>query len=466
MKALQKHQESLEILDIYSCDRIRDCVYELECLGALGGFWKLQYLYIQPEVLLKVDSSPSESPTFARGTPLSRPLRSLTLYSDNGPERLSDLSIQIADALNSSRLPTLRYLNIQTTNTVLRRKRVPSYLQEALQKANVTLTSQSRYTCTMATDGDNCKLPMGGSCPRLWKETQTFRNTGYGRRNRFKAQIQCFEDLVEDAGDDGVHYTTGERHAVPFSDHAGQQSIMVFKCDQRYAILPPLFSLAFYFTYAGAAAEDMELAEFYNAVPVAYILDTPEPRADCYFLPGASTRDCARHYCAEIASRGSFVNQIRDFNHRWKGGLSPPEAPGNLPGMVNAYYGGHRALFICKDPDWRTGQRTLQYVVFGYFGLEDWTAETDDDLEEETDNEKMGHDAEKVKADVGSPEIIPYVDPGEVEEEICTLDKDHPLYDGEYVFTVDKHFWDLQHDRRDGIAGIEIAAISAGWRNW
>jgi hypothetical protein len=89
-------------------------------------------------------------------------------------------------------------------------------------------------------------------------------------------------------------------------DHEGHPAISAYWGSQPRPgtpILPPIWSYHYYITF-GATAETAP------TLPEALVLATMKPisgvmpfRLDVYFLPGASTNACIKHYCGEKASR-------------------------------------------------------------------------------------------------------------------------------------------------------------------
>lgn len=153
-------------------------------------------------------------------------------------------------------------------------------------------------------------------------------------------------------------------HSIPFHDHDGNASAMVFwaPTDQP---LSPLSSFAIYVTSPGnASSESIGAVELLQALNMSrYAPETTGYRLDIYFRPGASVEQCERHYDAERAARGTYADQlkeIRDGRDR-RGADNTRQITQRLPGLVPSYlrpplFCHHDMLFIIDSPDdWRSG---------------------------------------------------------------------------------------------------------------
>ncbi|KAF9892664.1 hypothetical protein FE257_001066 [Aspergillus nanangensis] len=465
--ALKKHQQSLEYLDIYRSSQADDELeHRLECLGPLHSFSKLRDLYIHPEVLLGGCSKSPNSSILLQDT-LPPNLQSLTLYGYEGLLYISDLSTQIEDTLNSGKFRTLQTLNIeQTSCAVIGPGCVPEPLQEILQRTNTTISFKKQCIHTVGVP-PHCDLPIGGSCERLWQATDAMRTSGKQRKEKVQAYFERLEDSDYDPGDETFSRAPKRMipHTLPFTDHAGQPALMIFDWYEGYATLPPLFSFAFYFTHADAGPESMPWNEFCTDIGASHP-GNYDTRFDCYFLPGASHIACMHHYRAELVSRGTLRDQIGEYRRRRRDALPPPSAPGKLPGVVDAYYEGIRVLFICAHPSWKTGQRTMWIVEFDPHGEEDWSAHPDGDEAEGEAAENHQDIDDGTGEGEGHAITNPPDHDGAHSVRMCTMDKDHALYDQVEGGTVSERLWEYRHSRRDELSYLWQRAIVRGWRNW
>lgn len=103
-------------------------------------------------------------------------------------------------------------------------------------------------------------------------------------------------------------------HSLSFHDHDGNTSVMVFwaSTDQP---LPPLYSFAIYATSPeNTSPESLGVVKLLQALNTSrYAPETTSYRLDIYFQPGASIKECERHYNAEKAARGTYINQLKEI---------------------------------------------------------------------------------------------------------------------------------------------------------
>lgn len=153
-------------------------------------------------------------------------------------------------------------------------------------------------------------------------------------------------------------------HSLPFHDHDGNTSAMVFWAPIEQP-LPPLYSFAIYVTSPEITSpESLGAAELMQALGTSrYAPETNGYRLDIYFQPGASSGECERHYNAEKAARGTYadqLNKIRDEG-RGRGADDTRQEAQQLPGLVPSYlrppsFCHHDMLFVVDSPaGWRRG---------------------------------------------------------------------------------------------------------------
>lgn len=160
-------------------------------------------------------------------------------------------------------------------------------------------------------------------------------------------------------------------HSLPFHDHDGNASAMVFwaPADQP---LPPLYSFAIYVTtLENTSPESFNAVELLQALNTSrYAPETTGYRLDIYFRPGSSVDECKQHYNAEKAARGTYADHLKKVRNG--GGQSRAdnhtEGTQRLPGLVPSYlrppsFCHHDVLFIIDSPDWRSGA-DLRMVEF------------------------------------------------------------------------------------------------------
>ncbi|KAL4967832.1 uncharacterized protein BDV14DRAFT_197472 [Aspergillus stella-maris] len=163
-------------------------------------------------------------------------------------------------------------------------------------------------------------------------------------------------------------YQTLKTHVLPSTNHAVNNSFMVFESEYT-SFLPPLVNITIYFTHPQnplpdpAELED-DLREMYDRLTAEGYGDEDNYQIHVRFLPAASTEECIAHYEAERASRGSSLAMWREADSRLDSDLSP-----RLPGMVDMYclsssryFGG--VLFVHPDRSRGAGAQDMRCVHY------------------------------------------------------------------------------------------------------
>jgi hypothetical protein len=185
-------------------------------------------------------------------------------------------------------------------------------------------------------------------------------------------------DESTDSGGDEDRARTWQCHKIPFLDHRGETSYMVFEA-QVPPRLPPLISCAFYFTHPDTDRDpkNLDLVGLYKVLRDWCPEDFPI-RLDVYFIPGAgagsSESECIAHYRAEKAFRANSHEQMQESLARRRDATLPP-LPRPLPGMVPEIRGFRRPpwegnLCICPGRNWRdvdpSNAQTFSCVELGF----------------------------------------------------------------------------------------------------
>lgn len=157
-------------------------------------------------------------------------------------------------------------------------------------------------------------------------------------------------------------------HSLPFHDHDGNESVMVFwaPIDQP---LPPLYSFAIYITSPETTSlGSLGASELLQALNMSrYAPETTDYRLDIYCRPRASVEECEWHYHAEKAVRGTYtdqIHQVRDGRDKRRGDNTQQKTR-RLPGLVPSYlrppsFCHHDMFFMINSPaGWRAGADLL-----------------------------------------------------------------------------------------------------------
>lgn len=165
--------------------------------------------------------------------------------------------------------------------------------------------------------------------------------------------------------------TATKTHSIPFHDHDGHASAMVFWAPTNQP-LPPLYSFAIYVTSPGNSSESIRAVELLQALNMSrYAPEATGYRLDIYFRPGASVEECERHYDAERTARGTYADQlkeIRDGRDR-RGADNARQITQRLPGLVPSYlrppsFCHHDMLFVIDGPAGRRCGADVRMVEF------------------------------------------------------------------------------------------------------
>ncbi|KAL4868250.1 hypothetical protein BDV12DRAFT_197472 [Aspergillus spectabilis] len=163
-------------------------------------------------------------------------------------------------------------------------------------------------------------------------------------------------------------------HVVPFTDHRGGRSFMVFENDDA-SLLPPLVQFSIFFTHldshpdshSSGYPEKADLTALHDQIRNA--MEEFHFRLDIYFLPGAQETDCISHYQAERAVRGNSIAMLQEAKEILENDLPPPTAtsPRLLGMLANCSDGGKRyggLPCIYHEYSWREGEQRLCCVQF------------------------------------------------------------------------------------------------------
>ncbi|KAL2869007.1 uncharacterized protein BJX67DRAFT_348478 [Aspergillus lucknowensis] len=235
-----------------------------------------------------------------------------------------------------------------------------------------------------------CEFHEGGTCGWVWRKTWTIRGDGIRRSS---TRVERLPKPVP--WENQIKTRTMALHAVPFTDHMGNEAFMVFKngIDTEFSTLPPLFPFAVYFSHPGAipSPDESDLVGLFIDIREGGLSSDFHFRLDVYFLPGASEVDCKTHYLAERASRADYETIIREFEDRTlqlsgqgvSCDSSHAQTTTRLPGMARSHPGlePYRGLLLlCAQPVWRDGAERISCVLFDKLAVEDTTNEGEGDV--------------------------------------------------------------------------------------
>ncbi|KAL2839288.1 hypothetical protein BJX68DRAFT_272163 [Aspergillus pseudodeflectus] len=365
-RALQQHSSSLESIDVFH--GISTGHHNImDHFGPLTLFKAMRSLTVQAEVLLGWDDSNLL-------TCLPPGVRTLTLIVDTVRRaRLPGLFCQLGLLVQSGKPPVKR-LRLCENNPKYMPGQRESDILEAYQNL-LSVCAQHNvsfgvvgYWSPGATD---CPIASGGRCPWIWRKTMHMMGTGIHRREKVRTRLvrREFGESSSSGGEDETGFAYGV-HTVPFTDHRGRASFMVFEARDPPK-LPPLISCSFYFTHPDTEPGSLDLAGLFRAIENQK--DDFHVRLDIYFLPSASETDCTAHYRAERATRADSRVQMQESRQRRRAESIPPPLPRPLPGMIQRLQGreGYEgALCICADPNWNKNssngnpQQTFSCVQF------------------------------------------------------------------------------------------------------
>ncbi|KAL2803033.1 hypothetical protein BJX63DRAFT_437345 [Aspergillus granulosus] len=361
---LERHQQSLQVLDIYRHGDRRSYNRQIGHTDELTRFRQLQHLSLSVDTLLGGDTESPPLPTLLRDS-LPAGLQTLIFYRGEGLKMIYDLEAQIANAVSSKKFLSLKYITFEDMHhsNFARAVSESQSLQYILRTAGTSIffVSSNPYQDPL---GANYKLVAGGRNPTLSLESYQLRLSGQQRYEMIMDQINPMEDTdPEPSNAEDMHFGRGERYCLPFTDHRGSTAYMVFDAYVECP-LPKLYSFAVYLTHRDIDPHHPDIHDslkaFYEAAISTDFDDLVVPdiwRLDFYFVPGATDTECTEHFHGELAVRGSFNATIRRYREyrRADPPREPPMPPGTLPGMVDWYddhLGAGKMLFICEDiPD-------------------------------------------------------------------------------------------------------------------
>jgi hypothetical protein len=252
-------------------------------------FMAMRSLTVQAEVLLGRDDS--------NLTCLPPGLGILILIVDTVRRaRLPGLFSQLGIVLQSGK-PPLKRLRLCEKNPTYEPGQTEPNILEAYQNLHSICTQHDvsfgvvGYCSPGAKD---CPIASGGRCPWIWRKTMHMMGTGKHRMEKVRTRLSKREyGESPSSGEDESGSTSGV-HTLPFTDHQGRASFMVFEARDPPK-LPPLISCSFYFTHPDAEPgnADLDLEGLFRAVRNQQ--DDFHVRLDIYFLPGATETDCIAH---------------------------------------------------------------------------------------------------------------------------------------------------------------------------
>ncbi|KNG89601.1 hypothetical protein ANOM_003193 [Aspergillus nomiae NRRL 13137] len=366
---LEKHQNSLEYLDIYRDAEHTRLFMSQRHFGLLRSFSCLKKLCIQAEVLLGSFWDQPNAPYRLKDR-LPCNLQSLTLYGGKRFFHISSIRVHLQEALDSGVFSSL-------TSVELEGFYVDSDISEVCRQNGVNL-SVGRGCRHVALPRD-CQLRKEGSWPQFLQTTYHMRMDGQRRAVMFAFFSEECRDRreillpLDDSMDSYKKFAAKEEdldqcagdlklRMLDFWVHNGGTAYMVFQ-NFGHSSLPPLFSFAIYFTHAHVSREKVDHRALYHALCDSY--NNYDVRFDLYFVPGLGEEGCIAHYRQELRFRGDYKKQLKAYKESSRYDVSP--GVGALPTMVHDYsdtsfYRG--LLFICNEPEWNGDQKTLRSVQF------------------------------------------------------------------------------------------------------
>lgn len=235
-------------------------------------------------------------------------------------------------------------------------------------------------------------------------------------------------------------------HSLPFHDHDGNTSVMVFwaPTDQP---LPPLYSFSIYVTSPEITSpESLGAVELLQALGTShYAPETTGYRLDIYFQPGASAGECERHYNAEKAARGTYTDQLNETRDGRRGAGNTRQGTRRLPGLVPSYlrppsFCHHDMLFVVDSPaGWRRGA-CVRMVEFRPARVPEEFEPDPEELEE-------------------APDIV-----APTRERAFPVCPDPEAYDG--AGTVQGRIFDAFLIKEEQLGGLYERALELGWSSW
>ncbi|KAL3453556.1 hypothetical protein BJX65DRAFT_302454 [Aspergillus insuetus] len=508
---LERHQQSLQVLDIYRNGDGRSYDRQVGHTNQLTRFRQLQHLSLPVDTLLGGKTESPPPPTLLRDS-LPTALKTLTFYRGEGLKIIYDMEAQIKNLVSSKKFPCLKRITLEDMHhsDFARAMSESQSLQHIFRTAGICISFESSNTLQDPL-GANYKLVAGGRNPTLSLESYQLRLSGQRRYEAVLDHLNPDEETDSEpepsnAEDVHMHMHIGqhERYCLPFTDHRGNTAYMVYNAHTQCP-LPKLYSFAVYLTHRDIDPHHPNIRDSVKAFYEAAIstdfntLGVPDIwRLDFYFVPCATDTDtdtdteskCVEHFYGELAVRGSFHATIRRYRESHR---DPPGYPGILPGMVDWYDDYFRSagqmLFVCEDnianlptataaaaaangsdPGW-----VMWQVWFGLkptkkpWEMEEWErdyfgfrAYDNRPPEGWVDENAGGDDGEGVTGNgSGEPTSAP-----RIVKSRCTMTRENPLWDGENVIT----FGAIMSANRpmvyDKVGEFWSNAKAWGWKNW
>ncbi|KAL4745510.1 hypothetical protein BDW72DRAFT_208147 [Aspergillus terricola var. indicus] len=301
--AILKYKETLEYLDVFHDFPAERRKHRLtDYFGPLTEFTRLRYLSILAEMLIGGYAEDLVAPLRLKEV-LPASIESLVFAAEDAGRTITDLPSQVEEVVSEfPHLKTLEFSDAWAPNINCSETRI----------------------CTPTINLQYCPFPQGARCLSRWKETYNMRiDAGFRQETMRERAVRKAAGRRETSSPEPPQrqYRPLKTHVLPFQDHCGSPSFMVFESEE-HNLLPPLI-----------AAEGF---------------DDDHWRLDVYFLPNATNEDCIAHYQAEKAVH-----------------LPPPTTP-RLPGMIEIYDDDyHGVLFVHPDRSWRDGAQRMCHICYG-----------------------------------------------------------------------------------------------------
>ncbi|KAI9370130.1 hypothetical protein BJX61DRAFT_549171 [Aspergillus egyptiacus] len=368
--AIQKYQDTLQYLDIFhdkpAASHHRNAANHF---GSLKPFAHVKYLSISDDVLVGRYSQHSIAPFRLKDT-LPPNLESLVLCIGIAGATTPDLTSQLNEVVSGSEYPSLKSLQVSDSSVVniyRPSKGTPEkyrIVEETCARSGIRF--DIRGMCNAMDILTDCPFSAGGRCTTLWKKTYQLRYEGTRRYVSAEQRAARREVGLRETPSPAPTRMILTTHVVPFTDHRGSRSFMVFENDED-CTLPPLVQFSIYFTHSHCQPDELEADLIALHDKIRDAMEDFHIRLDIYFLPDGQEADCVSHYKAERAVRGDSMIMIQEAKERLENDLPPPPTL-RLPGMVRIYseggerYGG--LLCIYPDCSWQDGAQQMCCVRF------------------------------------------------------------------------------------------------------